>query len=199
MKWGLWCQKQVSQAGISNYIPQFTVGCSYLCMPEIPASSTKVCKYQETCKGFVSYFDDVFINMSDILPRSQSWILGSWHAEYLVQHALTLTGSFRLIILNWKETKNCQKFPAAKMRPYWPCINFCQSSSEEHAHISRTWPQWVNGITVTSYWVWWRFKSPAPHLFTQQFIQLQIKENIKAPHHWPLWGEFTGGRWIPRT
>ena len=23
--------------------------------------------------------------------------------------------------------------------------------------------------------------------------------NIKAPHHWPLCGEFTGDRWIPRT
>ena len=23
-------------------------------------------------------------------------------------------------------------------------------------------------------------------------IQAQIKENIKAPRHWPLWGEFTG-------
>ena len=28
-KWGLCCQKQVSQAGISNYIPQFTVGCNW--------------------------------------------------------------------------------------------------------------------------------------------------------------------------
>ena len=28
---------------------------------------------------------------------------------------------------------------------------------------------------------------------------VQIKENIKAPRHWPLWGEFTGDRWIPRT
>ena len=27
----------------------------------------------------------------------------------------------------------------------------------------------------------------------------QIKENIKAPHHWPLCGEFTGDRWIPHT
>ena len=26
-----------------------------------------------------------------------------------------------------------------------------------------------------------------------------IKENIKAPRHWPLSGEFTGDRWIPRT
>ena len=36
-------------------------------------------------------------------------------------------------------------------------------------------------------------------MFTQSFIQAYIKENIKAPRHWPLWGEFTGDRWIPRT
>ena len=29
-------------------------------------------------------------------------------------------------------------------------------------------------------------------------IQAQIEEKIKAPRHWPLWGEFTGDRWIPR-
>ena len=27
---------------------------------------------------------------------------------------------------------------------------------------------------------------------TQPFIRAQIKENIKAPRHWPLCGEFTG-------
>ena len=32
---------------------------------------------------------------------------------------------------------------------------------------------------------------------TQPFIQTHIKENIKAPRHWPLCGEFTGDRWIP--
>ena len=36
-------------------------------------------------------------------------------------------------------------------------------------------------------------------LFTQPFVQMQIKENIKARRHWPLCGEFTGDRWIPRT
>ena len=36
-------------------------------------------------------------------------------------------------------------------------------------------------------------------MFTQPFTQTQIKEHIKAPCHWPLWGEFTGHRWIPRT
>ena len=38
----------------------------------------------------------------------------------------------------------------------------------------------------------------------QPCIQAQVKENIKAPRHWPLCGEFTGDRWtgdrwIPRT
>ena len=27
----------------------------------------------------------------------------------------------------------------------------------------------------------------------------QIKENIKAPRHWPMCEEFTGDRWITRT
>ena len=27
----------------------------------------------------------------------------------------------------------------------------------------------------------------------------KTKPSNKAPRHWPLWGEFTGGRWIPRT
>ena len=34
---------------------------------------------------------------------------------------------------------------------------------------------------------------------TQPFIQAQIKENIKAPHHGSLCGEFNGDRWIPHT
>ena len=38
-----------------------------------------------------------------------------------------------------------------------------------------------------------------PSIFTQPFIQAEIKENIKAPRHWPLCGEFTGDRWNPRT
>ena len=45
----------------------------------------------------------------------------------------------------------------------------------------------------------WRLKSPASRLFTQSFIQTQIKENIKDPCHWSLCGEFTGDRWIPHT
>ena len=57
----------------------------------------------------------------------------------------------------------------------------------------------VRGMTVTSSWARWRPKSPVSPLFTQPFIQTQNKEIIKARRHWPLCGEFTGGRWIPRT
>ena len=38
---------------------------------------------------------------------------------------------------------------------------------------------------------WW--------LFTQLIIHAQLKENIKAPHDWYLWGEFTGDQRIPHT
>ena len=43
-------------------------------------------------------------------------------------------------------------------------------------------------ITATSKWARWLLKLPASRLFTQPFVQAQIKENIKAPRHWPLWG-----------
>ena len=52
---------------------------------------------------------------------------------------------------------------------------------------------------LLSSWAQSRLKSPASRLSTQLLIQAQIKENIKAPRNWPLWGEFTGDRWNPRT
>ena len=51
----------------------------------------------------------------------------------------------------------------------------------------------VGTVTVTSQGARWRFKSPAPRLFTQQFIPEQLK-NTKARRNWHLCGEFTGHR-----
>ena len=31
------------------------------------------------------------------------------------------------------------------------------------------------------------------------FFKAQIKDNIKALRHWPLWGEFTDPLWVPHT
>ena len=39
----------------------------------------------------------------------------------------------------------------------------------------------------------------ALRLFTQPFIQAQMKKNIKVPRRWPLCWEFTHDRWIPYT
>ena len=50
--WGLCCQNQVSQTGISIYIPQFTVGCNYLSLPEMPASGNKVLIYHSSNRCF---------------------------------------------------------------------------------------------------------------------------------------------------
>ena len=39
-----------------------------------------------------------------------------------------------------------------------------------------------------------------PHdCLLNRLFKTQIKENIKAPRHWPLCGELTGDRWIPRA
>ena len=56
-----------------------------------------------------------------------------------------------------------------------------------------------NYITVTSLWARWRLKSPSSPLFIQQFIQAQIKENIKASRHWPMCRKFTGDHQWPVT
>ena len=45
---------------------------------------------------------------------------------------------------------------------------------------------WIDGL-YTDTGPWYR-DLPVSRLFTQPFVQAQIKENIKAPRHWPLWG-----------
>ena len=63
--------------------------------------------------------------------------------------------------------------------PYRPCV-----SMAGRALLAGGYPC----IMMTSQWARWRLESPASQLFTQLFIQTQIKENIKATRHWPLCG-----------
>ena len=62
---------------------------------------------------------------------------------------------------------------------------------------------WAGGYNSTCSLQWRHnehgLKSLASRVFTQPFIHALVKENIKAPRHWSLWGAFTGDRWIPRT
>ena len=89
---------------------------------------------------------------------------------------------------------------------YWLLSYFwydraCQPRCDIIPDTPSIWQPWGLSlvITVTPWWARWRLKSPASRVFAQPFIQAQIKENIKAPRHWPVCGEFTGDRWIPRT
>ena len=96
--------------------------------------------------------------------------------------------SCRALVRKHLETPNCCPF-------HPPLVNYGSQFQAIWCFIDLK----VHFITMTSQWVGWRLKSPASRLFTQPFIRAQIKENIKAPCHWPLCGEFTGYRWIPRT
>ena len=57
-------RKQVSQAGISNGIPQDTEGCNYLSLPEIPASGTEALIYT------LQYFGKYLIETNCLLAVS---------------------------------------------------------------------------------------------------------------------------------
>ena len=94
----------------------------------------------------------------------------------------------------WTPGRNCQLGSPSCWRS--PCS--CFFSLRSH-HSRRITLLCSVIITVTSLWAEWRLKSPALRLFTQPFVQVQMKENIKALRHWPLWGEFTGDCWIPHS
>ena len=72
-----------------------------------------------------------------------------------------------------------------------PMLTYCEWSPHRTKTLGKLCPteNLLQNITVTSQWVRWRLKSPASRLLTEAFIQAQIKENIKAPRHWPLCGD----------
>ena len=64
-------------------------------------------------------------------------------------------------------------------------LNICK-----HKAISNCYGDWIHYNDVIMNTMSSQYTSL--RLFTQLFIQTQIKGNIKAPPHWPLCGEFTG-------
>ena len=137
----------------------------------------------------------------------------SWHhrlSQTLITMYIYISFSQDIVQFHWI-------FSSAVISPYldwwWITIHglifvFCIDVTliyKEYRFIIR----WISSLlpvtlsylptTVTSYWARWRLKSPASPWFVQPFVQARIKENIKALHHWPLWGEFTGHRRISLT
>ena len=86
----------------------------------------------------------------------------------------------------------------AKMLIYVEICNDCIHLTVV-IELSNIWPRvavlvkktYMRYITVTSWWARWCLKSPTWPLFTEPLVQVQIKEIIKSPRHWPLWGRNT--------
>ena len=72
-----------------------------------------------------------------------------------------------------------------QMETFSTLLAFCAGNSPETGEFPAQ-----NASDLANVSIWWRHnaKSPASLLSTQLFVQEQIKENIKAPHHLPLWG-----------
>ena len=70
-------------------------------------------------------------------------------------------------------------YPCSSGSPVSHCHRSNHTTSQYHSSIKKHY---------CALWARWRLKSPASRLFTQPFVQAQIKENIKAPRHWPLCG-----------
>ena len=111
------------------------------------------------------------------------WPLGTNFSEISIKINVSL---FKKIIL---------KMLSPKCGPFSLSLNVL-TVTKKHNKSQQT----INGIiTVPSQWARWHLKSPASRLFAQPFVQVQIKENIKALRHWPLWRESTSVWWIPLT
>ena len=87
--WGLNYQKQVSQAWISNCIPQNVVGCNYISLLEIPASGNKV-----------HIYDILYGSWWNIIQQP---VPGLWTEPHLITwpNALTTKGHYCAKRLSW--------------------------------------------------------------------------------------------------
>ena len=82
-KWGLCCQKQISKAGISNYIPQYNVGYNYL---SLLLTTNKVHKCCVTSMAWRS----ILMTFSQLLPDT----LYLWFKVGVQRHATEYVGRF---------------------------------------------------------------------------------------------------------
>ena len=109
-----------------------------------------------------------------------------WHCEKV-----------SLVCITYQGSKTCTKISEPshwEILELWksvPCI-FLVSLSKYYAVVIDNYNDVIMSAMAS------QITSPTI-VFNQPFIRAQTKENIKAPRDWPLCGEFTGGRWIPRT
>ena len=92
----------------------------------------------------------------------------------------TNLSEFVIKIQNFSFMKMHLKISPAKWRPFCPGGEELTALSELPVHYSDV----IMSVMVS--------QIISVSIFTQPFVQARIKENIKAPRHWPLWEESIG-------
>ena len=143
-------------------------------------------------KRFLQYWPSVRESIHPVMPTFDGFFVGILN-KLLIEFA----GDLRRRCAHVMSTL-CVKY----ISPY----DILQFAHPELAWMNPASPFGLN----TSIHLWlracitlqWRHKERdgvSNHQPHDCFFKVQIKENIKAPRHWPMWGEFTGDQWIPCT
>ena len=123
--------------------------------------------------------------------------------------------NFRNAIKNLKHILTCSKLHFVtryvNVPGYWEWLSrnkgdytraSCYSFQVALFYVFRTGMSWLLSQSTLQ----WRHNEydgvsnhQANECLLSRLFKAQINENIKAPRHWRLWGEFTGDRWIPHT
>ena len=109
----------------------------------------------------------------------RKWIKNNYHVHVFI---FFFDCFFTLILKMQSNTQQYHRFYAV-YKTYFSSGTWILDLSHD-----QIWANWLADVT-------WRRKSPASRLFTQPFIQAQIKVNIKAPRHWPMWIPRRKGQW----
>ena len=116
------CQKHISQGGVSNCIPQYSVGCNYLSLPEIPASGTKVLIFDVTKNSYV-------LTLSAWVPTIKTGALGAWHWMELSQNSRPPFSYPLRAVHN-------RRYTAREDRKNWKWVSTLQWRHKEHDGVS---------------------------------------------------------------
>ena len=116
-----------------------------------------------------------------------SSLTGSVHYNDVIMDAMAsqITG---VLIVYSRDAGNGLKDPTVP-------ISTLRRSGHPYPHHRIQWE--YNGLRGENRGPFKGQQASASNPVMQAFVKTQIKENINAPRHWPLWGEFPGDRWFP--
>ena len=148
-----------------------------------------------------------------------------WHCNTIVAPTMTCRGHFillyipepqsvvfalnlygcRLLHYVWETHFSITLYRAGQMHISANELLRTNDSNIINDYVAFVWGT-IHKLQYKTITLQWRHNGPdsvsnhQPHdCLLNRLFKAQIKENIKAPRHWPLWREFAGERWIPRT